>query len=201
MSDFTKDTTNETNNIKLNNKDSIDDKNLEDIDLSKVENGGINDEEALKHLMEQYKKAAANPPKLPKQGISFAAAARKNATEQDRIDTENYLKQLSEKLAKEKADKEKEKNDNGGSIFVGLYNDPKHPDCLRKIIIENDSITVIGSDNVDGTNEWKLDAKENDSGILVDFSPKGGPKDLLGVYDDTNGGIRWPDNNLWNKKV
>lgn len=196
MADFNQSTTKETNDINKNNNESISDTNLEDIDLNKVENGGINDEEALKHLMEQYKKAAKNPPKLPKQGISFAAAARKNATEQDRIETEEYLKQLSIKLANEKAEKaEKVK------LFTGSYNDPKHADCLRKIIIENNIISIIGSDNEDGSDEWKLEAKENDSGIMVDFSPKGGPKDVLGIYDENEDGIRWPDNNLWKKKA
>ena len=37
------------------------------------------------------------------------------------------------------------------------------------------------------------------STIFVDFSPKGGPKDLLGVFDEVDGGIRWPDKNLWKK--
>ena len=85
-------------------------------------------------------------------------------------------------------------------IFIGDYNDPKHSGCLRKIFIENGAMFVLGSDNEDGSNEWKLEAKEEANGILVDFSKKGGPKDLLGVYEYDNGGIRWPDNNLWKKK-
>ena len=36
---------------------------------------------------------------------------------------------------------------------------------------------------------------------MVDFSPKGGPKDVLGIYDENEDGIRWPDNNLWKKKA
>ena len=28
----------------------------------------------------------------------------------------------------------------------------------------------------------------------------GGPKDLLGVWDEVDNGIKWPDNNLWKKK-
>eukprot|EP00960_Hanusia_phi_P055557 763001-Hanusia_phi.AAC.8 len=41
----------------------------------------------------------------------------------------------------------------------------------------------------------KVDGKN----IFVDFSPKGGPKDLLGKWE--NDGIRWPDSNKWTKIV
>ena len=87
------------------------------------------------------------------------------------------------------------------SIFVGSYDDPNHPGCLRKITAEGKVITILGSDNPDGSKQWKLQAKEDYPGtIFVDFSPKGGPKDLLGVYDEVDGGIRWPDKNLWKKQ-
>jgi hypothetical protein len=34
--------------------------------------------------------------------------------------------------------------------------------------------------------------------LLVDFTPKGGPKDIMGVFDDTfPPGIKWPDGNKW----
>jgi hypothetical protein len=38
---------------------------------------------------------------------------------------------------------------------------------------------------------WTLTAKVEGEDIFVDFSPKGGPKDLKGVFDGT--GINWPD--------
>ena len=39
--------------------------------------------------------------------------------------------------------------------------------------MENDIMFVIGSDNEDSSNEWKLEAKQDTSGgILVDFSKK-----------------------------
>ena len=45
-----------------------------------------------------------------------------------------------------------------------------------------------------------IKAKEDFPGtIFVDFSPKGGPKDLLGVYTEELNGIKWPDGNLWTK--
>ena len=36
--------------------------------------------------------------------------------------------------------------------------------------------------------------------MLVDFSPKGGPKDILGVYNTKTNAIEWPDKNTWTKK-
>lgn len=37
--------------------------------------------------------------------------------------------------------------------------------------------------------------------IKVDFTPKGGPANLKGVWESSPvPGIRWPDNNLWSLK-
>lgn len=67
------------------------------------------------------------------------------------------------------------------SVFEGQYNDPNHPGCLRKIVAKNNLVTIIGSDNIDGSNQWVIQAKEDFPGtIFVDFSSKGGPSDLLG---------------------
>ena len=51
--------------------------------------------------------------------------------------------------------------------------------------------------------EWELGAtfaegKGGDVTLLVDFSPKGGPKDLEGKY--AKGRISWPDGNSWTKQ-
>ena len=86
------------------------------------------------------------------------------------------------------------------SVFNGHYNDPNHPGCLRKITSAGKEITIVGSDDLDGSKQWKLTATEDFPGtIFVDFSPKGGPPNLLGVYDERADGIRWPDKNLWSK--
>lgn len=77
------------------------------------------------------------------------------------------------------------------SIFVGEYNDPNHPGCLRKISVKGKDVTLIGSDDIDGSKQWRISATEDFPGtIFVDFSPKGGPKNLLGVYDEEGGGIK-----------
>ena len=86
------------------------------------------------------------------------------------------------------------------SVLSGQYDDPNHPGCLRKITVKYDIVTIIGSDNVDGSKQWVLKAKEDAPGVIfVDFSPKGGPSDLLGVYNEKADAIKWPDGNSWTK--
>lgn len=70
-----------------------------------------------------------------------------------------------------------------GSIFSGKYSDPNHPGCFRKIEVKGKEVKITGSDRLDGSNQWTLYATEDAPGtILVDFSPKGGPKDLFGTH-------------------
>ena len=87
------------------------------------------------------------------------------------------------------------------SIFEGEYLDPNHPEGMRKVTVDGNDVTLRGTDSKGGK-EWVLKAKEEAGTIFVDFSPKGGPKDLLGVFDEgkgTKGGITWPDKNTWTK--
>jgi hypothetical protein len=47
--------------------------------------------------------------------------------------------------------------------------------------VKDKLVTIVGSDNLDGSNQWVIKAKEDLPGTMfVDFSPKGGPSDLLG---------------------
>ena len=60
------------------------------------------------------------------------------------------------------------------SVFVGNYNDPNHPGCFRKIVVKGKDVSIIGSDNLDGSKQFIIKAKEDYPGtIFVDFSPKG----------------------------
>ena len=83
------------------------------------------------------------------------------------------------------------------SVLSGQYDDPNHPGCLRKITVKDDIVTIIGSDNVDGSKQWVLKAKEDAPGVIfVDFSPKGGPKDFSGMLEGKN--IKFTrDGNVW----
>lgn len=86
------------------------------------------------------------------------------------------------------------------SVFEGNYNDPNHPGCLRKITVKDKNVKIIGSDNIDGSKQWTILAKEDLPGtIFVDFSSKGGPSNLLGVFEPSVNGIVWPDKNIWKK--
>jgi hypothetical protein len=94
---------------------------------------------------------------------------------------------------------------NAAVDLAGSYSDPFHPNCLRIIAVNGPSAaTLTGTDGnpgcpVDGSGrEWTLTGKVDGDNILVDFTPKGGPKDLKGVWDGD--GIRWPDGNKWTVK-
>lgn len=89
--------------------------------------------------------------------------------------------------------------------FSGSYTDPNHPNCQRVIAKDSGtSVIVSGTDGSpscppDGSGtKWQLSGTVRNDKILVDFSPKGGPKNLEGVYDaGSPPGIRWPDGNKW----
>ncbi|KAJ1482926.1 hypothetical protein T484DRAFT_2626340 [Baffinella frigidus] len=101
------------------------------------------------------------------------------------------------------------------SPYTGEYDDPNHPGCVRsvKVIAQKSSkrknkpaVVIRGTDgpggscaNGDAAVPWSLTGYVNDSGnLFMDFTPKGGPKDLVATYD---GGIKWPDGNTWTRKV
>eukprot|EP00930_Biecheleria_cincta_P104452 TRINITY_DN9675_c0_g1_i2.p1 TRINITY_DN9675_c0_g1~~TRINITY_DN9675_c0_g1_i2.p1 ORF type:complete len:248 (-),score=46.08 TRINITY_DN9675_c0_g1_i2:196-855(-) len=103
-----------------------------------------------------------------------------------------------------------------GARWSGSYTDPKHPGCERRIIYKKDKYIVAGESATDGskgcnsdtpTKKWQLVAqvaggpRDAWSGpadeILIDFSPKGGPKDAVATWDKD--GILFPDGNKWKK--
>ena len=92
--------------------------------------------------------------------------------------------------------------------FAGSYADPKHPNCKRVIEIgKGNTALVSGTDGspecpADGSGRvWNIEGKINNDEIFIDFSPKGGPKDLIGKWEETApAGIRFPDGNKWTKK-
>ena len=97
-----------------------------------------------------------------------------------------------------------------GVDFTGTYADPNHPNCKREISVSGASAKVSGTDGNPGCpasgagQQWSLagEVQTNEKTILVDFTPKGGPKNLKGVWEESpTKGIRWPDNNLWALKA
>lgn len=100
------------------------------------------------------------------------------------------------------------------SAFGGFYLDPNHYKgdsyAGTRMIADHPSygtaeeITMVGSD--DGRTFWTLSGHFTDVGkghLVVDFSAKGGPKDLTGTYSTEHGvpSIRWPDGNQWDRKI
>ena len=93
--------------------------------------------------------------------------------------------------------------------FSGSYADPFHPNCRREVQVVSPSLAdVTGTDGTPGCppdgsgRAWSLTGKIDGDSILIDFTPKGGPKDLKGVWEPSPvPGIRFPDGNLWSKKT
>jgi hypothetical protein len=99
----------------------------------------------------------------------------------------------------------------GVDLFSGDYADPFHPYCQRHIeVVSPTRASVTGTDGTPGCppdgsgRPWALTGilnEEEGTSILIDFTPKGGPKDLKGVWEASPvEGIRFPDGNLWSKK-
>ena len=108
----------------------------------------------------------------------------------------------------------------GASVFTGDYDDPNHPGCLRQVKVvgaplrgdgtrsANPIIEITGYDGNGSSNTcterptrddlWKIQGKMKSNTVAaIDFSPKGGPKDLIGTWDTD--GIVFPDGNKWTK--
>jgi hypothetical protein len=107
------------------------------------------------------------------------------------------------------------------SPFTGDYEDPNHPGCLRQVKVVGAPlradgtrsayplIEVVGYDGKKGEaamcsdrptrdDLWKIQGKmKSNSEAMIDFSPKGGPSNLLGTWDGS--GIVFPDGNKWTK--
>ena len=95
--------------------------------------------------------------------------------------------------------------ESSSSVFNGRYSDPNHPGCLRGIEVRSKtSARVFGEDGTPGcsagekTKKWELEGElRGKEEILIDFSKKGGPKNLLGKW--TGSGVLFPDGNTWSK--
>jgi hypothetical protein len=106
------------------------------------------------------------------------------------------------------------------SPFTGDYNDPNHPECLRQVKVVGAPLRADGTRSqyplievtgYDGKGDskictdrptrddlWKVQGTvKSTNSAVIDFSPKGGPTNLLATYED--GGIVFPDGNKWTK--
>lgn len=90
-------------------------------------------------------------------------------------------------------------------IMQGEYTDPNHPGCERVFKVVNSTHgDMFGNDDCKSSTEpWgPLSVSITDTYTLIcDFSPKGGPADLQGVYTAASpyGHITWEDGNVWSQ--
>lgn len=88
----------------------------------------------------------------------------------------------------------------GGNIpkirVSGVWSDPAHPGCTRKIVLQGSTAIITGADE-DGK-PFKVRGVVDGTTITVDFTPKGGPADVAAKYV-VGKGIVFPDGNVWTK--
>jgi hypothetical protein len=88
----------------------------------------------------------------------------------------------------------------GGKIpeirAAGIWNDPGHPGCQRKIALAGNKAIITGADE-DGK-KWKVKGELKGNSIIVDFTPKGGPAGVEAKYV-IGKGLVFPDGNVWTK--
>lgn len=84
--------------------------------------------------------------------------------------------------------------------MAGEYTDPNHAAGYRAVQVwRGGALTVEGSDSGPKAQgkEWALKGRAAGNNAVVDFSPKGGPKDLAATFDGA--GLNFPDGNRWSK--
>lgn len=102
----------------------------------------------------------------------------------------------------------------GPQAFVGTFSDPiNHPGGTRTIRLLDSSdkvrvgdyqlAEVVGGGGIGEPKNYVLPAVVlGDRTIVIDFSPKGGPRDFVGVLDGPNGDIKFlRDGNRWPRLV
>mmetsp|Transcript_11702 Transcript_11702/g.14766 ORF Transcript_11702/g.14766 Transcript_11702/m.14766 type:complete len:155 (+) Transcript_11702:84-548(+) len=94
----------------------------------------------------------------------------------------------------------------GTEAFVGTFSDPiNHPGGKRTIRLldakagDYQLAEVIGGGGIGEPKNYVLPAAViGDRTIVIDFSPKGGPRDFVGVLNGSNGDIKFlKDGNRW----
>lgn len=97
-------------------------------------------------------------------------------------------KKLQKKFIKSRKNKHSEK--------IKLYSDPNHKNFPRSIKFNKDgTVNVTGKDTKNGKT-WRINGlMERNNNIILDFSSKGGPKDIKGKVTDKH--IKFADGNVW----
>ena len=86
--------------------------------------------------------------------------------------------------------------------FQGVFKDPKHPNGYRVLVGDADNKgTMTLQDEPDGKvfSIPIIVKKEEQVTLTIDFSVKGGPKDVVAILNKDSS-ISFPDGNLWKKE-
>lgn len=87
----------------------------------------------------------------------------------------------------------------------GIYSDPNHKNGYRVVRAVNKSTAVVTlQDEPKGpiiTVDGKIKSRASGTTITLDFSPKGGPEDIVATYSNGSGGdqLFFSDGNAWTK--
>lgn len=91
---------------------------------------------------------------------------------------------------------------------TGSYLDPDQPYCGRVITSKGrNALSVSVTDGNPGCppdgsgKKWTLMGKVRGSNLVVDFTPKGGPRNVKGIYNENGRSIKWDDGNIWTKDL
>ena len=87
--------------------------------------------------------------------------------------------------------------ESAGIRFAGTYSDPAFPGLPRKLQLAGTNVIINGKDEKDGK-EWKVKGKPYGRALVLDFSSKGGEKDVIARW--TGLGLSFPDGSVWTKK-
>lgn len=103
--------------------------------------------------------------------------------------------------------KKKKKDDAKKFAFNGVYKDPQHPDGYRILVgAVNKEGTMTLQDDPNGKTfnipiVSKVDEESGKVTLTFDFSPKGGPKEVVATVGKDSNSITFPDGNSWKKET
>jgi len=145
----------------------------------------------------------------PKKGSPEAREAKKAAAAAKEAEKNAATEAMKAAVEKEQAKKDGAKKGkaveeplSSAGGFQGFYTDPGHPKGYRVVRLTGKGKAVVElQDDPKGEvlniAAKVVEKKGEDTKILIDFSVKGGPKDVTAVYKDGN--LVFPDGNKWPK--
>lgn len=81
----------------------------------------------------------------------------------------------------------------------GIYADPNHPTGYRALRIKGSKVFITAQDDPKGEVVELVGKSKGKGSLVIDFSPKGGPKNLAATVSE--GKLVFPDGNSWTKKL